>query len=331
MRHDDKAVERALGGATVTFPSAGALRVHRNPDHVYQPQSAPEGEQQDPGPNRFDDPYHHYPVRYLAEQLSVCLLEVLAWFRPNATADALLEAMTAGLDAPGLAGAVDPERVEGVEAFLATNKVGLFIPSEQVPLTKLVDVFDPDLLAALDKHHRLRPHLNRPGVVRYFGDSSGAAHLDGGLIRNASKEVGRPVTQEISWLLLHVQNRQGLRYSSRHSTEEEGVCWALRGGVPVDMVSVAPLDPDDAGHRAAVQQVAARYDLPLPSRWSNAVGNQPLKPGQIAPTSGRYGLYGPRGGDLHREITITRGQPMPPTARPGQTYRIDDVTKHRPK
>lgn len=53
------------------------------------------------------------------------------------------------------------------------------------------------------------------------------------------------------------------------------------------------------------------------------------KPGQSAPTSGQYSVHGPRGGDLGREITISRGETLPPTSQPGQTYRLADPTKHK--
>ena len=53
-----------------------------------------------------------------------------------------------------------------------------------------------------------------------------------------------------------------------------------------------------------------------------------LKPGQPAPRSGPYGIVGPRGGDTGKERTVTRGEPMPPTPKPGQTYRLNDPTNH---
>lgn len=56
--------------------------------------------------------------------------------------------------------------------------------------------------------------------------------------------------------------------------------------------------------------------------------NETLKPGQIAPRSGQYGIVGPRGGDTHKERTVTRGEPLPPTPKPGQRYVINDPTKN---
>lgn len=53
----------------------------------------------------------------------------------------------------------------------------------------------------------------------------------------------------------------------------------------------------------------------------------PLKPGNIAPRSGQYEITGPRGGQ-GPERTVTRGEPLPPTPKPGSTYRLVDPTKH---
>ena len=38
-----------------------------------------------------------------------------------------------------------------------------------------------------------------------------------------------------------------------------------------------------------------------------------LKPGQKAPASGQYGVVGPRGGKLKKEVTVVKGEPLPPT------------------
>lgn len=54
-----------------------------------------------------------------------------------------------------------------------------------------------------------------------------------------------------------------------------------------------------------------------------------LKPGEKAPVSGQYGVVGPRGGDTGKEVTVVKGEPMPPTTRPGQTYKIVDRTKNK--
>ena len=53
-----------------------------------------------------------------------------------------------------------------------------------------------------------------------------------------------------------------------------------------------------------------------------------FKPGQKAPESGQYGIYGPRGADSHVERTVVKGEPMPPTPKPGLLYKMNDRTKH---
>jgi hypothetical protein len=50
-----------------------------------------------------------------------------------------------------------------------------------------------------------------------------------------------------------------------------------------------------------------------------------IKPGEKAPRSGEYEIIGPRGGDTGKERTGVKGHTMPPTPKPGQTYRL-----HRP-
>ena len=54
------------------------------------------------------------------------------------------------------------------------------------------------------------------------------------------------------------------------------------------------------------------------------------KPGEIAKKSGQYPIQGPRGGQTGAERTVTRGEPFPPTPKPGQTFGKPDPTKHKP-
>ncbi len=53
-----------------------------------------------------------------------------------------------------------------------------------------------------------------------------------------------------------------------------------------------------------------------------------LKPGTTAPRSGQYEQVGPRGGNTGNERTVVRGEPMPPTPKPGMGYRLVDPTKN---
>jgi hypothetical protein len=54
-----------------------------------------------------------------------------------------------------------------------------------------------------------------------------------------------------------------------------------------------------------------------------------LRPGQETPRSGQYEVRGPRGGETGREVTGVEGKRLPPTQRPGETYRLVDRTKHK--
>jgi len=58
--------------------------------------------------------------------------------------------------------------------------------------------------------------------------------------------------------------------------------------------------------------------------------NNPIyKPGQKAPVSGQYVVVGPKGGNTGTEITATKGETLPPTAKPGQGFVLVDKTKHK--
>lgn len=53
------------------------------------------------------------------------------------------------------------------------------------------------------------------------------------------------------------------------------------------------------------------------------------KPGTPTPKSGQYERIGPRGGKTGLEVTSTKGNPLPPAQKPGQTYQLVDPTKHK--
>jgi len=53
-----------------------------------------------------------------------------------------------------------------------------------------------------------------------------------------------------------------------------------------------------------------------------------LKPGNRAPASGQYEEIGPRGGRTGHEVTTVRGEPLPPTTKPGSSYTIVDRTRN---
>jgi len=53
------------------------------------------------------------------------------------------------------------------------------------------------------------------------------------------------------------------------------------------------------------------------------------RPGEKAPYSGQYGVVGPRGGITGLEVTVTKGETLPPTPQPGQGFVLVDKTKHK--
>lgn len=53
-----------------------------------------------------------------------------------------------------------------------------------------------------------------------------------------------------------------------------------------------------------------------------------LNPGNKAPNSGQYREVGPRGGK-GREVTVTKGEPLPPSTKPGSTYKLTDPTDNK--
>lgn len=56
---------------------------------------------------------------------------------------------------------------------------------------------------------------------------------------------------------------------------------------------------------------------------------KPLKPGSKAPNSGQYEQVGPRGGKTGHEVTSEKGNPLPPTSKPGSSYILTDKTKNK--
>ena len=53
-----------------------------------------------------------------------------------------------------------------------------------------------------------------------------------------------------------------------------------------------------------------------------------LKPGTPAPVSAQYQQIGPRGG-AGKEVTVSKGKPLPPTPTSGGTYTVVDPTKNK--
>lgn len=52
------------------------------------------------------------------------------------------------------------------------------------------------------------------------------------------------------------------------------------------------------------------------------------KPGTKAQKSGQYERYNRIGKPTGKEVTVTKGEPLPPTPKKGQSYKLVDKTKH---
>ena len=53
-----------------------------------------------------------------------------------------------------------------------------------------------------------------------------------------------------------------------------------------------------------------------------------FKPGEKAPLSGQYRQRGPRGGK-GKEVTVVKGEPLPPTPKRKMTYDLVDPTDNK--
>lgn len=53
-----------------------------------------------------------------------------------------------------------------------------------------------------------------------------------------------------------------------------------------------------------------------------------IRPGEKATASGQYQEISPDGVE-GREVTVVRGEPLPPTTQPGATYRLVDRTRNK--
>lgn len=123
-------------------------------------------------------------MRYTAENIRGCLVETMARFRPNSTADALLasvEFVDADDDPPS-------PTVQAVTDWLAQQRVGQVTLVTPQPL--LVDIEAADLLVDFDNHPLVREAIDNSPL----SDGAALVHLDAGLVRLGG-DVGRPITR----------------------------------------------------------------------------------------------------------------------------------------
>lgn len=177
-----------------------------------------------PGRNRFDDPLGQYAVRYVAKQLTGCLVETMARFRHHEGAEARLRAIAHVDDDTRQAGETDyPDPTLGLLAWLDAQQVGRITHDDRAGTHGgrwLPDVTNAELLVALDKHPLVRATLEESPL----GTPLSPVRLDEAVIRLGGP-LGRPITQAVSravreWL----PDARGLAYDSCIDDRER--CWA---------------------------------------------------------------------------------------------------------
>jgi len=53
------------------------------------------------------------------------------------------------------------------------------------------------------------------------------------------------------------------------------------------------------------------------------------RPGEYAPRTGRYEIIGPKGARTGNIREISRGEPLPPTPKPGQRFILIETPKRK--
>lgn len=241
---------------TSRLPDAGVLRVHHDPAALPRYEGTV-------GPHRFDDPrpnsLDRYVMRYAASTLRGCLLELLAWLRPN---DQAAEREADVVDE--LAPVVAHEPDQAMAQYLNNRYVGTIIG----PDLRLVSINDPDMQAELDRAAAVRALLDSPdgraALLTADTRPSRRAHLDQAAVR-LSSDLGRDLTRACSLALRDRADRpDGIHYRSRHDDAED--CWAIYDHATVE-ITVIPLSPTVQSHRAALRDVATMWNLKVPAGW----------------------------------------------------------------
>lgn len=237
------------------------VRVH------YDPGALP-GHGESVGPHRFDDPRprstDRYVMRYTATTLRGCLLELLAWLRPDPRAAAREAAVVVDVAPVEAAGGARPGTPPGqaLADFLGGRRVGVIVG----PALRLVSIDDPVLQADLDREPAVRALLDSPQARAALAPVGRRPHLDEAAVR-LSTDLGRALTQACSLALRDRPDRpDGIHYRSRHDDAED--CWALYDHADVNIGDVVPLDPGNEAQRTALHAVAKLWHLPLPPAWT---------------------------------------------------------------
>lgn len=196
----------------------------------------------------------------MASTLRGCLLESLAWLRPNDEASALI-ANVVGAD-----GGPEHSLEEALSDYLETRRVA----SCHLPDNDFVAIHSPRTLSALDRSLNVQPLLNSTRGRNALGDPGNPRrpHLDQAAVLLAST-FGRRVTQHCSLSLWDPDPPiGGIAYRSRHDLTEW--CWAAYDRTPVEFAAdVVSLSPEVEDHREALEAVADLWELPL-DEWLEA-------------------------------------------------------------
>jgi hypothetical protein len=238
--------------ASVLPPVQGAFRVHPAPDVL--PLRPRVGEI---GRNRFDDPLGEFRVRYVANTLRGCMVELLARWQEDQDAEEALAAVE-GLEEFADENLPDPSKVDGVREWMNKQRVARCLIDHRATF---INIDESSLLVELDKHSLVRDALrNSP-----LSSADYAAHLDFAVIKLGGP-VGRPITQAVSRALRDWHPEiGGLAYESRIDRSER--CWAIYEETTVRFAESEPLSPDNpvravvSGYPSASRRGAFRRRL----------------------------------------------------------------------
>jgi len=102
-----------------------------------------------------------YSVRYLADSLRGCLIEVMARFVPVSAAEAALQSVE-GLDDFAFVGRPEPTALQGLLDWLVKQQVGHLTLDN--PPGRFIDAYNLELIDDLDRHPAVRAVLDDPTV-----------------------------------------------------------------------------------------------------------------------------------------------------------------------
>lgn len=238
------------------LPRTGVLRFHSDPAALPATRGG--------GPNRFDDPRPRslstFRVRYAGSSLRGCLLESLDWLRPDAEA-AVREAEIVDDAEPENAAGDTSRSWAALEDFLSGRQVGTLLARG----LRILSIDDPNLQAELDQEPGVRALLDSSDGRAVLSAGGRRPRLDQAAVR-LSSEFGRELSQACSLAVWdRIPQPDGLHYRSRHDDGED--CWALYDHARVRIHDVVPFLPSNSEHRAALQDVARLWALPLPPIW----------------------------------------------------------------